>query len=329
MASAHRATARATLSSLRRQIAAIEGLPPALAEGGTGWTGPTDAAADAVLATGVEDFDRVIGGGVAVAALAEIHVREARDAGLAAGFAANLLSLGGAPAFLARDPVLWIGGPGVFAEAGLPHGRGLAALGFTPERLLMVEARRLADALWIAEEAACTRGLAATVVDLRGHGAALGLRETQRLNRRARAAARPVLLLRQSAGPEPTAAPLRLVLEPSPSAPSIVLAGTPHARAVPGGIGPPGVRVTIDKNKAGPAGRTFPMHWNADERHFYFEHAATGPAHRDAGQSSGAGGQLLAFPAAHSGAALPVSGDRPHRARALGAELAAEPRRRG
>jgi protein ImuA len=327
MASASRATARATLLSLRRQIAALEGLPPALAGGDPGWSVSRDTATEPMLATGVAAFDRLTGGGVALDALSEIHVREARDAGLAAGFAAGLLSLAEAPDFLARDPVLWIGGPGVFAEAGAPYGCGLRGAGFDPGRLLLVETRKLADALWIAEEAARTKGLAATVLDMRGQAAGFGLRETQRLNRRARAGGRPVLLLRQSAAPEPTAAPLRLQLTAAPSAPAIVLAGTAHARAVPGGIGPPGLCVTIDKNKAGPAGRTFLMHWNSDERHFYTAH----PDHRAGRQADDDHGStsatLLDFAAAHSGARLSVSGDRPDRPGAAGPELAAEAER--
>jgi protein ImuA len=329
MASAARATARATLLSLRRQIASIEQTPPALAGEERGWADAQDAERAALLTTGAADFDRELGGGIALASLTEIHARTARDAGLATGFAAALLSLTDAPAFLARDPVLWIGAPGVFAEAGAPHGRGLSALGFAPERLLTVEPKRLVDALWVAEEAARTRGLAATILDMRGNIGGFGLRETQRLNRRAQTSGRPVLLLRQSAEAEASAAPLRLVVAPSPSAPLTVLAGTAHARAVPGGIGPPGFAVTIEKNKAGPAGRTHFIHWNSHERHFYTEQARRGGTRPAGNAAAGSGGTLVTFPRAvsgpaHPGAELSVSGDRPHRAGTHGQGLAAE-----
>ena len=68
MASAHRATARATLASLRRQIASIENLAPAQACGGTGWSGEREAERSVLLATGLDAFDRETGG-VALAAL--------------------------------------------------------------------------------------------------------------------------------------------------------------------------------------------------------------------------------------------------------------------
>lgn len=313
MASAHRATARTTLASLRRQIASIEKPAPAQATGAAGWSGERDAGRAMPLATGVDAFDRETGG-IALAALIEIHVPMACDAGLAAGFAACLLSLAGAPPFLSRDPVLWIGAPGTFAEAGVPHGRGLAAFGLAPERLLTVEPKRLADALWVAEEAARTRGLAATVFDMRGNAKAFGLRETRRLGRRAQASGRPVLLLRQSAEIEASAAPLRLVVEAAPSAPAMVLAGTAHARAVPGGIGPPGFAVTIEKNKAGPAGRTHRMHWNSHECIFFTERTG---GRRERPAAGTATGTVVGFPggAAHPGAELSLSGDRPDRAR--------------
>ena len=342
MASAPRATARATLSSLRRQIATIEKTAPSFAGEEKGWEARREAERAAVAATGADALDRELGGGVALAALTEIHARTVRDAGLATGFVAGLLTLCAGPSFLGRDPVLWIGAPGVFAEAGTPHGRGLATLGFAPDRLLTVEPRTLADALWVAEEAAHTRGLAATVLDMRGNAGRFGLRETQRLHRRALASGRPVFLLRQSAEAEASAAPLRLVVAPAPSAPLTVLAGTAHARAVPGGIGPPGFAVTIEKNKAGPAGRTHLIHWNSHERSFFTEQARRGarqsPAAAAAGLATGTlatgtlatgtdGGavvDLARLRPAHPGAGLSLSGDRPHRAPALGHELAAE-----
>ncbi|WP_246272835.1 ImuA family protein [Oricola thermophila] len=326
MAPESRATAQAALLSLRRQIAAIEKAAPADANAAAGWSTGRAADRDALLVTGAGDFDRDIAGGIALAALTEIHASQARDAGLAAGFAACLLSLAGAPAFLGRDPVLWIGAPGTFAEAGVPHGRGLAAFGLAPERLLIVEPRTLADALWIAEEAARTRGLAATVLEMRGNAKAFGLRETRRLARRAQISGRPVLLLRQSAAIEASAACLRLVVGPAPSAPALVLAGTAHERAVPGGIGPPGFAVTIEKNKAGPAGRTHIMHWNSHERSFFTGQAGRARARSAAGTAGAARGTVVGFPrgAAHPGTELPLPGDGPDSARPARKGMAAD-----
>jgi protein ImuA len=337
MASAPRATARATLASLRRQIATIEKAAPARACGSAGWSGEREAERSALLVSGAQAFDREIGGGIALAGLTEIHALQARDAGLCAGLATGLLSLGAAPAFLRRDPVLWIGAPGVFSEAGVPHGRGLGGLGLGSNRLLLVEPRTLADALWVAEEAARTRGLAATVLEMRGNARDFGLRETQRLQRRAQSSGRPLFLLRQSAAVEASAAPLRLVVEPAPSAPLLVLAGTAHARAVPGGIGPPGFSVTIEKNKAGPAGRTHFLHWNSHERSFSAEQSRPRRDKPDAGAA--VAGTVVRFPSAqfqsdhfpddlagpaHSGADLSLSFDGPDRARPSRQDVAAD-----
>ena len=64
-------------------------------------------------------------------------------------------------------------------------------------------------------------------------------------------------------------------------------------RAVPGGIGPPGFSVTIEKNKAGPAGRTHLLHWNSHERSFYAEQP--GRRHRDRPVRAAAAGTVVRF----------------------------------
>ena len=134
--------------------------------------------------------------------------------------------------------------------------------------MLLALPRRLPDALWICEEAAATAGLGAVVVAVQGRHALLGLKETQRLSMRARGAGRPLFLLQVSGETGASAAALRLLVEPALSAPRLVLAGSAAARAVPGGIGPPGFAVTIDKNKAGPAGSRHTLFWNRHDRRF-------------------------------------------------------------
>lgn len=276
MAQTERAGARDTLARLRQSIAEIErdGALPKRGVAGdhAGFGAPLPGAAvkasvsGAFLATGHADFDSAIGGGLARGALTELHGRTGRDAGVLTGFLAGLL---------ARDemacPVLWIASPDTLGEAGMLYGHGFAALGFPPHRLLLAQIHHLTDALWVAEEAARTDGLAATVLDMRGMVFKVGLRETRRLHRRAQESGQPVFLLRHGSGREEpvpaTTAPVRLMVGPARSAE--VRAGLrPDAVAVPGAIGPPGFAVTIDKNKAGPAGKTYILHWNKDERCF-------------------------------------------------------------
>ena len=103
---------------------------------------------------------------------------------------------------------------------------GLARdFGIAPEALLFSEAPKLADALWIAEEAARLSALAAVIIELRGNPDRLDLTATRRLHRRAEQAGRPVLLIRQAAQAEPTAAPVRFVVAAAPAAPRATLAG--------------------------------------------------------------------------------------------------------
>jgi protein ImuA len=262
------AVARETVFALRREIARIEGgLPERLAAPGEegnavllrrNGRSPTGAG---LLAIGVPALDAALGGGIPKAALTEIHGRHARDAGNATGFVLALIAL------LLREappaPVLWIGTSGLFAETGLPYAHGLSGgFGIKPEILLLAEAPKPVDALWIAEEAAALKTLAAVVIELSGHSRHLDLTATRRLHRRAGEAGRPVFLLRQSVEAEATAAPLRFAVEPAPAGTRRIL-----GRPLAGSIGPPAFAVTLDKNRLAPSAR-FILEWNADERRF-------------------------------------------------------------
>lgn len=262
------AMAQETVRALRREIARIEGVLPERLDV------PTPACAEPVvtlrhggnplvreglLATGVSALDAALGGGILKAALTEIHGRQTRDAGAVAGFTLALISLLLKQARPA--PVLWIATSGFFAEAGLPYAHGLSRLfGIAPRHLLLAEAPRPVDALWIAEEAAALKTLAAVVIELSGNPQRLDLTATRRLHRRAAAADRPVFLLRGSAEAEATAAPLRFIVAPAPAGTRRIF-GQPLA----GSIGPPAFAVTLDKNRLAPTTRLI-LEWNGDER---------------------------------------------------------------
>ena len=257
------AVAREAVFALRREIARIEGtLPEALtaSAGGTvlrrkGMV--LSEGADAVLATGAEGLDSALGGGLPKAALTEIHGAETRNAGTVVGFALALAAL-----LMRRAgkglPLLWIGTSEVFHEAGLPYAAGLArAFGIDPKTLLLSSAPKLADALWVAEEAARLSALAAVLVELRGNPERLDLTATRRLHRRAQLAGRPVFLVREAAFAEPTAAPVRLIVAPAPAARRSTLAGP-----LAGSIGMPAFSVAIGKSRSSPAAE-FVLEWNS------------------------------------------------------------------
>jgi protein ImuA len=257
------AVAQDSFFALRREIARIEGRlaerldDPLPAAGGVLLRrhGLPDSA---LLLTGAERFDAALGGGLQRAALTEIHSAETRDAGAAAGFALALASL-----VAGKAPLLWVGTSEIFREAGFPYALGMRPLyGIDPARLLVAQAAKLADALWIAEEAAELKGFLAVLVEIRGNPARLDLTATRRLHRRARNAGRPVFLLRQAALPEPTAAPIRLVISPTPAGLRDTVGGP-----LTGSIGPPGFGVVISKNRSAPPSK-FTLEWNAHERAF-------------------------------------------------------------
>lgn len=261
------AVARDVVRDLRHKIAKIEGRLAERFENpeDTGWKGvvPRRVSGPAVLRTGVERLDAVLGGGLPSAGMIEVHAGAVREAGAAAGFVLALLRL--LPAPEAATPLLWIGTSEIFREAGRPYAPGLASrFDFQPENLLIAEAEKLADALWIAEEAARLDAFLAILLEIRGCSPALDLTATRRLHRRALLAGRPLFLVRAASEPEPTAAPIRLLVSPAPAGPRLTLAGP-----LAGSIGPPAFQVTVSKSRTAiPA--AFTLEWNNDafqERH--------------------------------------------------------------
>jgi protein ImuA len=317
------AMAQRTMFALRQKIANIEGTLPerlALPDGSETVrrregiaTGP---GAIRFLPTGVERLDTALGGGLPNAALTEIHGGAIRDAGAVAGFALALAGL----ALKSREdadrqnrfPVLWIGVSQVFTEAGFPYSPGIAALfGFSPDELLISQAPKLMDALWIAEEAARLKELSAVILEMHGNPGRLDLTSTRRLHRRAQVAGRPVFLLRQAGEVEPTAAPVRMIVSAAPAVPRGTVAG-PLADS----IGRPAFTVTIGKSRTALPGE-FTLEWNADERAFQErrpENSRTmvpAPAFRP--DFSPAPGQVVAFkPLDKPAAAYPQPPGRQH-----------------
>jgi protein ImuA len=267
---------------------------------------------EALLATGAGQLDLALGGGLPCAALTEVHGVETRDAGAVAAFALALagLVLKGADEVL---PLLWVGTSEIFREAGFPYARGLAReFGIAPERLLLSEAGRLADVLWVAEEAARLPALAAVLVELRGNPERLDLKATRRLHRCAQAAGRPVLLIRQAAYAEPTAAPVRLVVAAAPAAPRATLAGR-----IEDSVGAPAFAVAIGKGRHAAAGE-FIVEWNSHDLSFQERRPADTrrvvSLSRSRADLAAAAGPLLAFPPAADETAAGHQPSRPEHA---------------
>lgn len=268
------AVAREAVFALRREIARIEGtLPerlelPARESGQEGLVLRRGGAAEraaGLLRTGSDGLDAALGGGLPLASLVEIHGRQSRDAGAVAGFTLALAAL--ARKRTANAPLLWVGAGEAFSEAGAPYMPGiLNRFGIEPEAMMFTRPRRLEDALWVAEEAASLTALSVVLLEVRGPSRRLDLTATRRLHHRTQAARRPLFLLRQAGLPEPTAAPVRLVVSAAASGERETLAGR-----LAGSIGPPAFRVETSRSRTGiPA--TFMLEWNADERAFHERH---------------------------------------------------------
>lgn len=300
------AVAREAVCALRREIARIEGRLPERFESPVTAPAQKDEmllrrsglpSSAQTLTTGAASLDAALGGGLPLGALTEIHGRQTRDAGAVAGFTLALCART-RKADSRESPLLWITCSEVIAEAGRPYAPGLIhRFGFSASSILLADIHRLEDALWVAEEAASLSGFSAVILEIRGHSRKLDLTATRRLHRRAQNAARPFFLLRQAGLPEPTAAPVRLIVSPAPAGERRVL-----SRFLTGSIGPPAFLTEIGRSRSAIPAKAV-LEWNRNECAF---HERTDPA--DGTQDFGAVAAL--------------SGERPHFAHPAGAQLA-------
>ncbi|QND48940.1 hypothetical protein HB780_25635 [Rhizobium lusitanum] len=310
---AETAVARETLSTLRETIARLEGRPiPALTAAAyeTQAAEPDAGSADtaqSLLATGVADLDEAMQGGVPLDALTEIRSLALRHAGAASAFTLALAARLGAQVVgktATVSPVLWIVDTVAAMEAGLPYPIGIRDFGLEPAGFLQASPRKLDEALWLAETALASAAFAVVILEVRGNPARFGLTESRRLALRAKAAGRPLFLLRQGGEEEASSALFRLSVEPAPA----LARPLPDGSMLGGSIGHPAFRLTLEKSR-NPAPFSITLEWNAHDRQF----------------SSVPDAQRPAFPgehAAHSGADLSASADRPDRPQALGPLLA-------
>jgi protein ImuA len=297
---------RERLFALREEIARLEGSSVAAArqEALAGESGHGKRKESHRLPLGVPALDGALEGGLPLDGICEIRSQLMRDAPVVTGFALALAALLQRKADEDRSPVLWISDPVTSMETGIPYAPGLADFGLRPERFLHAAPRRLEEALWLAETAVESGAFLVSILEVKGNPAQFGLTESRRLSLRAKAAGRPLLVLRQSAQEEASSAAFRFLLEPAPAA----IRFLPDRSMLGGSIGNPVFRLTLEKSR-NPAPLSLFLEWNPHDRQFF---SVNKPEHA----------RVPLKRAAHSGPRLSASADRPDRPAEMGPVLA-------
>ena len=197
-------------------------------------------------------------------------IHEVTPAGPGAETAALGFVLGLAARLQAGAGLIWAGEEAAFAEEGAPYPEGLAQFGIDPERLLVARARRREEALWAAEQGLAVPG--AVVICALGAGKPLDLKASRRLLLKAEHHGARCLLLKPEDGP--TAAWTRWCVAPAPN--------QAEARE----LGAPAFHITLTRNRAGLAGASFILEWNAHDRVFRERSALAGDLAAAAGDRS-------------------------------------------
>jgi protein ImuA len=301
------AVAQEMVYSLRETIARLEGKPVhAMAARDPITRGEQDPK-HKLMPTGIDILDDALDGGIALDALTEIRTEAFRDAGAASGFVlalATLMQAGADTKNTREKPFLWITDRLAGAEVGVPYPLGLNQFGLDISRFFKASPRRLEEALWIAETALASGIFCVTILEVKGNPKHFGLSESRRLSLRAKAAGRPLLLLRHAGQEEASSAAFRFLLQPAAASQRRL----PDGSMLGGSIGHSVVRLTLEKSR-NPASLSLFIEWNPHDRQFTrvepSEHAIL-PSHS----------------AAHSGAQLSTSGDGQDIAPPLGALLA-------
>ena len=302
---AKHATAQERLFALRKTIAKLEGKAPTLVseEQPQGEQKTKHIRFPHRVAMGLPDMDAALDGGLPLDGITEIRTSAMRNAGAGSGFVLALAALIQRQA--EASALLWISDRFSNGEAGLPYPVGLAQYGLKIKHFLQATPRKLEEALWLAETAAASGALAATILEIRGNPSAFGLSESRRLSLRAKAARRPILLLRHAGEEEASSAVFRFRAEPGPASERVL----PNGTMLGGSIGFPVFRLTLEKSP-NPAPLSFTLEWNSRDRLFLLAqppepsrlsisgptHSGTGlPAPADGSDRTPALGRLVAF----------------------------------
>lgn len=261
-----------SLAALRRTIAALDRKAP-------------EQAADR-FATGHPGLDAALGGGLARGRLHELFA-DGQEAGAGTGMALLLAQLAAGDG---EKPLLWLRGEGSARMDGTPYGPGLAAIGITPDRLLLGVLTDTASLLQAALDGLRCPALGAVLVEVRGQQPLIDLTATRRLVLAAEASGVTALMARIGGDPAPSAAETRWQVAAAPSAP------------LPGDApGHSAFDLTLLRRRAGPDGLHWRVEWQA-QRGSFGDYDRGG---EHDGRETGGDGAAL------SGAVVPVPAARP------------------
>ena len=300
---AKHATAQERLFALRETIARLEGKTPMLVAEEQREKGKNPAILTSRrVSLEIADVDAALEGGLPLDGMTEVRTSMMRDAGAGSGLVLALAALIQKQA--GASALLWISDRVSNGEAGLPYPVGLAQYGVQVEHFLHAAPRTLEDALWLAETAAASGALCATILEIRGNPSSFGLSESRRLSLRAKAARRPILLLRHAGEEEASSAVFRFHAAPAPASERALHTGV----RLGGSIGFPVFHLILEKSR-NPAPLSLLLEWNSHDRQFSLARRSE-PS------------RLSTHAATHPGARFPVSVDGPDRASAVGRLLA-------
>ena len=198
------------------------------------------------VATGHPQADAVLGGGLRPGSLHEVFARGWSAGGFAALLA--LLAAGGKSLF-------WVRPDYEAMEYGALSANGLLELGGDPRVLIQVRPRNAADALAAAHDILACPHVGALLLEIEGMPKCLDLVASRRLSLAAAESGVTALLLRNGAGPEPSAALTRWQVVSAPS--------HPHDDD----WGNPVFDTQLTRHRAGGLGN-FLMKWNLQDARF-------------------------------------------------------------
>ena len=205
------------------------------------------------FATGHDELDASLGGGLARGRVHELFATEPDDAASAAGFAA-LLALRAATS---DAPILWLRTDEAERRGGRIYAPGLAELGGDPDALVLALAPDLKALLRGAADAARSAGLGALIVECWGKCPSLDLTASRRLALAAEQSGVTLLMLRPEAEPSPSAADTRWTVSAGPS--QALEANAPGA---------PIFEIELLRRRAGPSGMRWCLEWDRDRLSF-------------------------------------------------------------
>lgn len=179
----------------------------------------------------------------------EIEPARGGEAPAAAGFVAALAACWG------KGPIVWAREAAVAAEEGEFYAPGLRDLGLDLSRLIIIDAKKRADALWATEEALKLPG-AVAIAEIGPNGAALDLVVTRRLSLSAAEHKSTALVLSHLRERGPSAAWSRWSIGSAPSS-------APNRE-----LGLPRFAADLNRLRNAIGERRWTLEWNANAREF-------------------------------------------------------------